>query len=113
MTEPTSTYSQPLFSPAEPRVDLDAPRESTLGSPSTQVLSSPSTPIKAEEPRRHPIAYLALGLSIVALLWLTIWSATSGGATYQKVRVGTQDCVSVPQDTGPAALYCRTSGTVK
>ena len=108
MTEPTSTYSQPLFTPAAPethRMDLEAPRDTSQ--------SSAHTEIKPEQPRRHPVAYLALVLSLISLLWLTIWSATSGGDSYQKVRVGSQDCVSVPQDTGPAALYCRSVGTVK
>jgi hypothetical protein len=65
--------------------------------------------VTPEAPRRHPVAYAALALSVIALLWLAILSSTSGGDHYQKVRVGTQDCVSVPQDNGPAALYCRTT----
>lgn len=108
MTEPTSTYSQPLFTSTEPephRVDLVTPGDTARASARTEV--------KPEEPRRHPVAYLALVLSVISLLWLTIWSANSGGDSYQKVRVGSQDCVSVPQDTGPAALYCRTVSTVK
>lgn len=105
MTEPTSTYSTPPLAPTAgrpERIDLDSSR-----------VTSPAAQVKPEEPRRHPVAYVALVLSIIALLWLTIWSATSGGDSYQKVRVGTQDCVSVPQDNGPAALYCRSTGAVK
>jgi hypothetical protein len=67
--------------------------------------------VQPEKPRQHPIAYAALALSVIALLWLAVLSASSGDNGYQKVRVGTQDCVSVPQDAGPAALYCRTGTT--
>lgn len=76
------------------------------GRPASQTSASD---IKPEQPRRHPIAYAALGLAVIALLWLAVLSSHSG-SDFQKVRVGNQDCVSVPQDNGPAALYCRTSG---
>ena len=66
-----------------------------------------------ESARAHPVAYAALALSLICLLWLAISEASSGGSGYQRVRVGTQDCVSVPQGSGPAVLYCRTSGTIK
>lgn len=65
--------------------------------------------VRPEEPRAHPVTYLALVLSLIALLWLALSSGSGEG--YQKVRVGSQDCVSVPQDAGPAALYCRTTAT--
>ncbi|MCU1593156.1 MAG: hypothetical protein JWO12_548 [Frankiales bacterium] len=71
--------------------------------------------VTPERPRRHPVAYAALILSIIALLWLAIWSSMSSndGNRFQRVRVGTQDCVSVPQNSGPAGLYCRTDGITK
>jgi hypothetical protein len=72
--------------------------------------SSPVADITPEKPRRHPIAYAALGLSILSLLWLAVLTSNQGDDGFQKVRVGSQDCVSVPQDSGPAALYCRTAG---
>ena len=58
-----------------------------------------------EKPRNHPLTYLALALSVIALIWLA--AMAGGGDDYQKVRVGSEDCVSVPQDNGPAVLYCR------
>lgn len=67
--------------------------------------------VKPEAVRRHPVAYAALALSLVALLWLALTSGTDGG--YQRVRVGTQDCLSVPQDAGPAVLYCRANPAIK
>lgn len=71
--------------------------------------SGVASDVKPEKPTRHPIAYTALALSIISLLWLAVLSSSSG-SDVQKVRVGNQDCVSVPQDNGPAALYCRTAG---
>jgi len=73
--------------------------------------ASGAATVTPEEPRRHPVAYAALLLSVIALLWLALTSGSSDG--YQKVRVGSQDCVSVPQDNGPAALYCRTTAPQK
>lgn len=68
-------------------------------------------PVQPEKPRQHPVTYAALALSVIALLWLAVLTANSGNDGYQKVRVGSSDCVSVPQDSGPAALYCRTGST--
>jgi hypothetical protein len=64
--------------------------------------------VRVEEPRRHPLTYAALALSLLALL-LAIIALSRGGDGPHKVRVGNNDCVSVPQDTGPDALYCRTA----
>jgi hypothetical protein len=72
-------------------------------------LQGSASDIKPEQPKRHPVAYAALALSVISLLWLAVLSTRSGD-DIQRVRVGNQDCVSVPQDNGPAALYCRTSG---
>jgi hypothetical protein len=66
--------------------------------------------IRPEGLKGHPVAYTALLLSVLSLLWLAVQSA-SDEAGYQQIRVGTQDCVTVPQDTGPAALFCRTTET--
>ena len=101
------------FPVAEP-VDVAAPHDDVYPSTGTpprrmHVPRNDGPDVTPEEPRRHPIAYVALGLSIIALLWLAVLS-TKGGDHFQKVRVGSQDCVSVPQDNGPAALYCRTAG---
>jgi hypothetical protein len=64
--------------------------------------------VRVEEPRRHPLTYAALTLSLLALL-LSIIALSRGGDPVHKVRVGNNDCVSVAQDTGPDALYCRTA----
>ena len=64
--------------------------------------------VRVEEPRRHPLTYAALALSLLALL-LSIIALSRGGGGPHKVRVGNNDCVSVAQNTGPDALYCRTA----
>jgi hypothetical protein len=64
--------------------------------------------VRVEEPRRHPLTYAGLALSLLALL-LSIIALSRGGDGVHKVRVGNNDCVSVAQDTGPDALYCRTA----
>ena len=68
---------------------------------------SPLSDVQVEEPRRHPLTYAALALSLLALI-LSIAALTRGGDDFSRVRVGNNDCVSVPQDNGPSALYCRT-----
>jgi hypothetical protein len=109
---PTTAYPQPGALPATGAPDRSAYDAADPTGPRSD--RDPARPgqLKPEEPRRHPVAYLALALSAVALLWLAVDAAAGSGDGYQKVRVGTQDCVSVPQDSGPAALYCRTSGAV-
>jgi hypothetical protein len=64
--------------------------------------------VHVEEPRRHPLTYAALALSLLALVLAIAALAKGGGNDVDRVRVGNNDCVSVNQDTGPAALYCRT-----
>jgi hypothetical protein len=54
---------------------------------------------------------VALVLAVIALLWLAL--SNGSGPNYQRVRVGTQDCLSVPQSSGPAVLYCRTTPVLK
>ena len=69
---------------------------------------SPLSDVHVEEPRRHPLTYAALATSLLALL-LAIAALTTGHDNgVNRVRVGNNDCVSVNQDTGPDALYCRT-----
>ena len=63
--------------------------------------------VRVEEPRRHPLTYAALALSLLALI-LSISALAGGDDPVNRVRVGNNDCVSVAQDTGPDALYCRT-----
>ena len=93
-TAPTTTYDRTGYEPSAADRTADGP---TIGN------------VKVEEPRRHPLTYLALGLSLLALI-LSIAALASGGDPVERVRVGNNDCVSVAQDTGPNALYCRTGG---
>ncbi len=79
--------------------------------PLTERLTEGAGSVRAEQPRTHPIAYLALVLSVIALIGLAVVSGGDDG--YQLVKVGSQDCVSVPQDSGPSVLYCKTSTTIK
>jgi hypothetical protein len=88
-TAPTATYDRTGYEPTA--ADTDAHTEK----------------VRVEEPRRHPLTYAALALSLLALL-LSVIALTRGGGVH-KVRVGNNDCVSVAQDTGPDALYCRTA----
>ena len=69
---------------------------------------SPLGDVHVEEPRRHPLTYAALVLSVLALLLSIAALAKGNGDDVTRVRVGNNDCVSVAQDSGPAALYCRT-----
>lgn len=68
---------------------------------------------RPEDPKRHPLTYLALALSVLALVLSIIALSTkhdNGGDT-RSVRDGNRDCVTVPADgdhNGPDGLYCRT-----
>jgi hypothetical protein len=90
---PTATYDRTGYEPTS--ADRTGPGR-TIGS------------VQVEEPRRHPLTYAALGLSLLALLLSIVALSRTGGDNVNRVRVGNNDCVSVTQDTGPAALYCRT-----
>lgn len=94
-TAPTTTYDKTGYEPTA----ADDRGGSHLGDK-----------VQIEEPRRHPLTYAALGLSLLALLLSILALAKNGGDDVNRVRVGNNDCVSVAQDTGPAALYCRTAG---
>jgi hypothetical protein len=92
-TAPTATYDRTGYEPTS------ADRSSSR---------SPLGDVHVEEPRRHPLTYAALVLSLLALVLSIAALAGNGDDDVTKVRVGNNDCVSVAQDTGPAALYCRT-----
>ena len=106
MTEP-----YPGSATAAPTAPTSAPATSVLRTDPTTSGDRSGSPVSPEKPRQHPIAYIALALGVLSLIWLAVLTSKVGDDGYQKVRVGTQDCVSVPQDNGPAALYCRTSST--
>jgi hypothetical protein len=92
-TAPTAAYDRTGYEPTS--TDRTAHR-------------SPLSDVHVEEPRRHPLTYAALVLSVLALV-LSIAALAGGGDNGPtRVRVGNNDCVSVPQDSGPAALFCRT-----
>jgi hypothetical protein len=93
-TAPTTTYDRTGYEPTAADGTAAGP---TLGK------------VRVEEPRRHPLTYAALALSLLALI-LSIAALASGDDPVNRVRVGNNDCVSVAQDTGPSALYCRTGG---
>lgn len=62
--------------------------------------------IRWEQPRTHPIAYIALGLASLALLLAAVGLARGGGSDeFRRVKVNGQDCVI--QLTGDTdALFC-------
>lgn len=91
-TPPTATYDRTGYEPTA--ADGTASR-------------SPLGDVRVEEPRRHPLTYAALALSLLALI-LSIAALAQGDDPVDRVRVGNNDCVSVAQDSGPSALYCRT-----
>ena|SRR5690349_11269863 len=91
-TAPTTTYDRTGYEPSAADRTGTGP---TIGN------------VHVEEPRRHPLTYAALALSLLALV-LAIAALARGDNPVHRVRVGNNDCVSVAQDTGPAALYCRT-----
>ena len=111
-TSYTQTTSLPL---GDPNAPYPAEPASSVRSGQSQRPGQSHGHVTPERPQRHPVAYAALLLSIIALLWLAIWSSMSGDDNnrFQRVRVGTQDCVSVPQSSGPAGLYCRTDAVTK
>jgi hypothetical protein len=91
-TAPTTTYDRTGYEPST----ADHSNGPAIGG------------VRVEEPRRHPLTYAALGLSLLALLLSIVALTRHTGNDVNRVRVGNNDCVSVAQDTGPAALYCRT-----
>ncbi|MDT7539287.1 MAG: hypothetical protein QOI82_2872 [Actinomycetota bacterium] len=93
-TAPTATYDRTGYEPST--------ADRTTSS------RSPLSDVHVEEPRRHPLTYAALALSVLALLLAIAALAQGNGNDVSRVRVGNNDCVSVAQDSGPAALYCRT-----
>lgn len=92
-TAPTATYDRTGYEPT---------------SAESSTARSPIGDVRVEEPRRHPLTYAALALSLLALLLSIAALAKGGGNDVNRVRVGNNDCVSVAQDAGPDALYCRT-----
>src|SRR3954451_13596164 len=92
-TAPTASYDRTGYEPSP------ADRTSSR---------SPLSDVHVEEPRRHPLTYAALALSVLALLLAIAALASGNGNDVRRVRVGNNDCVGVAQDSGPAALYCRT-----
>jgi hypothetical protein len=92
-TPPTATYDRTGYEPTS--ADRTGSR-------------SPLSDVHVEEPRRHPLTYAALALSLLALVLSIAALARGGDDPVNRVRVGNNDCVSVAQDTGPDALYCRT-----
>ena len=94
-TAPTTTYDRTGYEPTSAEMPASHTGPS-IGS------------VQVEEPRRHPLTYAALALSLLALLLSIVALARHAGSDVNRVRVGTSDCVSVAQDSGPAALYCRT-----
>src|SRR4051812_10043165 len=93
-TAPTTTYDRTGYEPTA----ADTGAGPRIGS------------VQVEEPRRHPLTYAALALSLLALILSIAALARGGDNPVNRVRVGNNDCVSVAQDTGPDALYCRTGG---
>jgi hypothetical protein len=93
-TAPTTTYDRTGYEPTTADHTSTGP---TVGK------------VRVEEPRRHPLTYAALALSLLALLLSIAALARGGDNGVNRVRVGNNDCVSVAQDTGPNALYCRTA----
>jgi hypothetical protein len=63
--------------------------------------------VKPENPRHHPLAYLATLLSIIALILSILALSQDHGPTTRQVQNGEHQCVTVSQDHGPDALYCR------
>jgi hypothetical protein len=97
-TAPTSTYDRTGYEPS--------PADGSTGTGAGPMVGK----VQVEEPRRHPLTYAALALSLLALILSIAALARGGDNGVNRVRVGNNDCVSVAQDTGPAALYCRTAG---
>ena len=92
-TAPTATYDRTGYEPSS--ADRTGSR-------------SPLSDVHVEEPRRHPLTYAALALSLLALL-LSIAALTTGNdSDIHRVRVGNNDCYTIDQTSGPGALYCRT-----
>lgn len=64
--------------------------------------------VRVEEPRRHPLTYLALGLSTLALILSMMALARDDGP--DRIRVGNNDCVVVDgEKDAPDSLFCNTS----
>src|SRR4051794_34049817 len=90
-TAPTTTYDRTGYEPTRADSTGTGP---TIGG------------VQVEEPRRHPLTYAALALSLLALILSIAALARGGGDPVNRLRVGNNDCVTVAQDTGPDALYC-------
>jgi hypothetical protein len=65
--------------------------------------------IKPENPKHHPLAYLALLLSVIALILAgkALHDADSHGNN-DLVHVGGKNCIVVHHDNAPAGLFCQT-----
>jgi hypothetical protein len=98
-TAPTTTYDRTGYEPT-------TADSTSAGSHTGPKLGG----LRVEEPRRHPLTYAALALSVLALILSIAALASGGDDPVRPLRVGNNDCVTVAPDTGPDALYCRTAG---
>jgi hypothetical protein len=90
---PTATYDRTGYEPTS--ADRTDPGR-TIGN------------VQVEEPRRHPLTYAALALSLLALILSIAALSTGNNSDIHRVRVGNNDCYTIDQTSGPGALYCRT-----
>jgi hypothetical protein len=64
--------------------------------------------VRAEEPRRHPVAYAAVAVAVLALLLSLAALARSGDGPHRVVSGGRQCVVaSAPEGGHGDALYCQ------
>jgi hypothetical protein len=97
----STTIIDPVTPTTTPPTAAAVARQQERGTHDHSVLGD----VTPERPRTHPVAYGALALAALALLFSLLGLRHDNGG-YRQVKIGTNDCV-IGRQAGTDVLYCR------